>query len=37
VRGPDRKEILIPAIAGVIIDVDLEAGRLVVKLLEGLR
>jgi 16S rRNA processing protein RimM len=37
VRAPDRKEILIPAIAGVILEVDLEAGRLVVELLEGLR
>jgi 16S rRNA processing protein RimM len=37
VRGLDRSEILIPAIAGVILKVDLEAGRLVVELPEGLR
>ena len=37
VRGPDHKEILIPAITGVILEVDLEAGRLVVELPEGLR
>lgn len=37
VRGPDGKEILIPAMAGVILEVDLEGGRLIVELLEGLR
>jgi len=37
VRRPDRRDILIPAIAGVVREVDLEAGRLVVELLEGLR
>ena len=37
VRGPDRKEMLIPAIDGVILEIDLDAGRLVVELLEGLR
>ncbi|HNS51236.1 MAG TPA: ribosome maturation factor RimM [Anaerolineae bacterium] len=37
VRGAGGREILVPAIAGVIVEVDLEAGRLVVELLEGLR
>jgi 16S rRNA processing protein RimM len=37
VRGPGHKEILIPAIANVVRQVDLEAGRLIVELLEGLR
>ena len=36
VRG-DRQDILLPAIRDVIAQVDLEAGRLVVRLLEGLR
>ena len=33
----DRRDILIPAIAEVVQQVDLEAGRLVIQLLEGLR
>lgn len=33
---PDLREILIPAIEGVVLDVDLEAGRLVVELPAGL-
>lgn len=36
VRG-DRQEILLPAIRDVILQVDLGAGRMVVRLLEGLR
>ena len=38
VRGetPDRKEILIPAIEEVIVEIDLEAGRLTIEPLEGL-
>jgi 16S rRNA processing protein RimM len=36
VRG-DGGEILIPAAPGVVLDVDLEAGRMTVHLLEGLR
>ncbi len=43
VQSPDAKrpkgnprEILIPAVAGVVLSVDLEAGRLVVELPEGL-
>jgi 16S rRNA processing protein RimM len=35
--GPDRREILIPAIADVVLRVDLEAGSLTVALPEGLR
>ncbi len=35
--GPADDEILLPAIADVIHQVDLEAGRLVVELLNGLR
>jgi 16S rRNA processing protein RimM len=34
--GPDRREILIPAIKDVVLEVSLEAGRLVVELPEGL-
>jgi 16S rRNA processing protein RimM len=34
--GPGRREILIPAIEGVVLEVNLTSGRLVVKLLEGL-
>jgi 16S rRNA processing protein RimM len=34
--GPGHSEILIPAIEDVVLKVDLEAGRLVVKLPEGL-
>ena len=37
VRAAGSQEILIPAIAGVIVEVDLEAGRMVVELPEGLR
>jgi len=43
VRGADAtspkegsREILIPAVAGVVLEVDLEAGRLLVELPEGL-
>jgi 16S rRNA processing protein RimM len=36
VRRANRQEILLPAIASVIVEVDLEAGRLVVQLPEGL-
>lgn len=37
VRRPgERREILIPAIADVVQDVDLDAGRLTIELLEGL-
>ncbi len=35
--GPAGDELLLPAIADVIREVDLEAGRLVVELLDGLR
>ena len=34
--SPGRGEVLIPAIEDVVLEVDLEAGRLVVELLEGL-
>ena len=34
--GPAGRELLIPAIEEVVLEVDLEGGRLVVKLLEGL-
>jgi 16S rRNA processing protein RimM len=34
--GPAGRELLIPAIEDVVLEVDLEGGRLVVKLLEGL-
>jgi 16S rRNA processing protein RimM len=34
--GPGRREILIPAIEEVVLEVDLEGGRLIVELLEGL-
>ena len=34
--GPGRREILIPAIKGVVLEIDLASGRLVVELLEGL-
>ena len=38
VQGPNlgRRELLIPAIEDVVLEVDLEAGRLVIELLEGL-
>jgi len=37
VQAPDsRREILIPAIADVVREVDLEAGRLTIELMEGL-
>lgn len=38
VQGPNlgRRELLLPAIEDVVLEVDLEAGRLVVELLEGL-
>ena len=36
VKGTGRRDVLLPAIAGVILEVDLEAGRLVVQLPEGL-
>jgi 16S rRNA processing protein RimM len=35
--GPRRRELLIPAIEEVVLEVDLEGGRLVVELIEGLR
>ena len=35
--APARREILLPAIEEVVIEIDLEAGRLLVELLEGLR
>ena len=34
--GPGRREILIPAIKEVVLEIDLASGRLVVELLEGL-
>jgi 16S rRNA processing protein RimM len=34
--GSDRREILIPAIKDVVLEVSLEAGRLVVELPDGL-
>jgi len=34
--GPDLHELLIPAISGVVLEVDLEAGWLVVELPQGL-
>jgi 16S rRNA processing protein RimM len=36
IRGPQGREILIPAIGGVVLGVDLEAGTLTVALPEGL-
>ncbi len=36
VRGKGRKEALIPAIPDVVLQVDLEAGRMVIAPLEGL-
>jgi 16S rRNA processing protein RimM len=33
---PDRREILIPVIEGVVLEIDLEGGRLTVELPEGL-
>jgi 16S rRNA processing protein RimM len=36
VKEPGRREVLLPAIADVVIEVDLEAGRLVVQVPEGL-
>lgn len=35
-QDPGRKEILIPAIKGVVLEVDLAAGRLLIELPEGL-
>ena len=35
--GPEGRELLIPATEEVVLEVDLEGGRLVVELLEGLR
>ncbi len=37
VTGPGGEELLLPAIEEVVREVDLEAGRMVVHLLEGLR
>jgi 16S rRNA processing protein RimM len=37
VKSTGRRDILLPAIAGVVVEVDLEAGRLVVEIPEGLR
>jgi 16S rRNA processing protein RimM len=34
--GPGGREVLIPAIAGVVLDVDLGTGRLVVEIPDGL-
>ncbi len=36
VKGPDQKELLLPAIPDVIKEVDLENGRITVNLLDGL-
>jgi 16S rRNA processing protein RimM len=36
VRGTDPKELLLPAIESVILEVDLEAGQLLVQLPDGL-
>ncbi len=36
VRGRGRKEALIPAIADVVVEVDLEAGRMLIAPLDGL-
>lgn len=36
VHSPDQREILIPAIEEVVLEIDLEAGRLTVELPEGL-
>jgi 16S rRNA processing protein RimM len=35
--GPEGRELLIPATEEVVLEIDLEGGRLVVELLEGLR
>jgi 16S rRNA processing protein RimM len=35
-EGSDRREILVPAISDVVLEVNLETGRLVVELPEGL-
>jgi 16S rRNA processing protein RimM len=35
--GPGERELLIPAIEEVVLEVDLEGGRLVVELIDGLR
>jgi 16S rRNA processing protein RimM len=34
--GADRRRILVPAIEGVVLEVDLEAGQLIVELPDGL-
>jgi 16S rRNA processing protein RimM len=36
IRGDDNRELLLPAIEDVILEVDLEAGKLLVRLPEGL-
>jgi 16S rRNA processing protein RimM len=35
--GPGERDLLIPAIEEVVLEVDLEGGRLIVELMEGLR
>ena len=37
VTGPEGQEVLLPALRSVILQIDLEARRMVVHLLEGLR
>ena len=37
VRGPDGGDLLLPATAQVVRNVDVEAGMMTVRLLEGLR
>ena len=37
VRKPDCRDLLLPAIRDVVLDVDIESGRVTVRLLPGLR
>ncbi len=37
VRKPDSRDLLLPAIRDVVLDVDIEAGRVTARLLPGLR
>ena len=37
VRKPDERDLLLPAIKDVVLDVDTEASRMTVRLLPGLR
>ncbi len=37
VRLPERRDILLPAISNVVLDIDLDAARMTVNLMDGLR